>query len=241
MEEKKGLLSALAETLKQYEMNQADNKDSLAIALEDKLEEIAKMISSLSDRIDHLSARLNSIEGKVDAISERDSGFDTIASAETGEVPEPVFDTLDVDTEEEEEEFSFDPEEEIQEEPAEEPVEEPAEEPAEEEPVEEEPVEEEPKPDPEKKGEDWYDWEYDYPAEYVDDLLDNMGINDKLEFVRELFHSDPAMFNSQMKEIDTMPNFKAIVQYFRQAHPEWKEDSDTVYRLYMHIRRKFRN
>ena len=237
MEEKKGLLSALAETLKQYEMNQADNKDSLAIALEDKLEEIAKMISSLSDRIDHLSARLNSIEGKVDAISERDSGFDTIASAETGEVPEPVFDTLDVDTEEEEEEFSFDPEEEIQEEPAEEPVEEPAEE----EPVEEEPVEEEPKPDPEKKGEDWYDWEYDYPAEYVDDLLDNMGINDKLEFVRELFHSDPAMFNSQMKEIDTMPNFKAIVQYFRQAHPEWKEDSDTVYRLYMHIRRKFRN
>jgi uncharacterized Zn finger protein (UPF0148 family) len=237
MEEKKGLLSALAETLKQYEMNQADNKDSLAIALEDKLEEIAKMISSLSDRIDHLSARLNSIEGKVDAISERDSGFDTIASAETGEVPEPVFDTLDVDTEEEEEEFSFDPEEEIQEEPAEEPVEEPAEE----EPVEEEPVEEEPKPDPEKKGEDWYDWEYDYPAEYVDDLLDTMGINDKLEFVRELFHSDPAMFNSQMKEIDTMPNFKAIVQYFRQAHPEWKEDSDTVYRLYMHIRRKFRN
>lgn len=237
MEEKKGLLSALAETLKQYEMNQADNKDSLAIALEDKLEEIAKMISSLSDRIDHLSARLNSIEGKVDAISERDSGFDTIASAETGEVPEPVFDTLDVDTEEEEEEFSFDPEEEIQEEPAEEPVEEPAEE----EPVEEEPVAEEPKPDPEKKGEDWYDWEYDYPAEYVDDLLDTMGINDKLEFVRELFHSDPAMFNSQMKEIDTMPNFKAIVQYFRQAHPEWKEDSDTVYRLYMHIRRKFRN
>ena len=241
MEEKKGLLSALAETLKQYEMNQADNKDSLAIALEEKLEEIAKMISSLSDRIDHLSARLNSIEGKVDAISERDSGFDTIASAETGEVPEPVFDTLDVDTEEEEEEFSFDPEEEIQEEPAEEPVEEPAEEPAEEEPVEEEPVEEEPKPDPEKKGEDWYDWEYDYPAEYVDDLLDTMGINDKLEFVRELFHSDPAMFNSQMKEIDTMPNFKAIVQYFRQAHPEWKEDSDTVYRLYMHIRRKFRH
>lgn len=237
MEEKKGLLSALAETLKQYEMNQADNKDSLAIALEEKLEEIAKMISSLSDRIDHLSARLNSIEGKVDAISERDSGFDTIASAETGEVPEPVFDTLDVDTEEEEEEFSFDPEEEIQEEPAEEPVEEPAEE----EPVEEEPVEEEPKPDPEKKGEDWYDWEYDYPAEYVDDLLNTMGINDKLEFVRELFHSDPAMFNSQMKEIDTMPNFKAIVQYFRQAHPEWKEDSDTVYRLYMHIRRKFRN
>ena len=118
----------------------------------------------------------------------------------------------------------------------------------EEETVEEEPEEEieekeekQPEPDPEKKGKDWYDWEYDYPAEYVDDILGTMGINDKLEFVRELFHSDPALFNAQMTEIDTMPNFKAIVQYFRQAHPEWKEDSDTVYRLYMHIRRKFRN
>ena len=265
MEEKKGLLSALAETLKQYEMNQTDNKDSLAIALEEKLEEIAKMISSLSDRVDHLSARLNSIDGKVDSIAERASGFETIASAETGEAPEPVFETLAEDSlseEEEEEEFSYDPEEETTEEPAEEPV---AEEDVAEEPVvEEETVEEEPEveeeieekeaeepeeeveeaveePAPEKKGKDWFDWEYDYPAEYVDDILGTMGINDKLEFVRELFHSDPALFNAQMTEIDTMPNFKAIVQYFRQAHPEWKEDSDTVYRLYMHIRRKFRN
>ncbi|MBR5074097.1 MAG: hypothetical protein IKX26_02580 [Bacteroidales bacterium] len=266
MEEKKGLLSALAETLKQYEMNQADNKDSLAIALEEKLEEIAKMISSLSDRVDHLSARLNSIDEKVDSIAEKASGFDTVASAETGEVPEPIFETLAEDSfseEEEEEEFSYDPEEETPEEPAEENPEELAEEPvveeevAEEPIVEEETVEEEPEveekieetvaevkeeePAPEKKGKDWFDWEYDYPAEYVDDILGTMGINDKLEFVRELFHSDPALFNSQMTEIDTMPNFKAIVQYFRQAHPEWKEDSDTVYRLYMHIRRKFRN
>ncbi|MBP5391760.1 MAG: hypothetical protein J6Y40_06770 [Bacteroidales bacterium] len=269
MEEKKGLLSALAETLKQYEMNQADNKESLAIALEEKLEEIAKMISSLSDRVDHLSARLNSIDNKVDSIAESASGFDTVASAETGEVPEPIFETLAEDTfeEEEEEEFSYDPEEETPEEPVEEPAEQPVEEPSEEPVVEEEIKEEEaeeeveeeteeevteepeeevveekqPEPDPEKKGKDWYDWEYDYPAEYVDDILGTMGINDKLEFVRELFHSDPALFNAQMTEIDTMPNFKAIVQYFRQAHPEWKEDSDTVYRLYMHIRRKFRN
>ena len=49
-----------------------------------------------------------------------------------------------------------------------------------------------------------------------------------------------ALADSQMKEIDTMPNFKAIVQFFRMAHPEWDESSDTVYRLYMYIRRKFR-
>ena len=291
MEEKKGLLSALAETLKQYEMNQADDKESLAIALEEKLEEIAKMISSLSDRIDNLSSRVSSIGEKVDIMS----------NTETGQIPEPVFDTvLDGnfdEEEEEEEEFAFDPEEvnEEEEQPEaeeavaeeEETVEQPQEQeeevpkeeemPGEEVPGEEVPeeeveeveeTEEEESEEEEEKLEDagesveetadeedsetrerneingkkdWFDWEYDYPAEYVDDILGTMGINDKLEFVRELIHSDPALFSSQMKEIDTMPNFRAIVQYFRQAHPEWKEDSDTVYRLYMHIRRKFRN
>ena len=270
MEEKKGLLSALAETLKQYEMNQADDKESLAIALEEKLEEIAKMISSLSDRVDNLSSRVNSIGEKVDFISERHQ----IASAETGQIPEPVFDNIQ-DTgfdEDEDEEFSFDPEEEEQpseeeeiaeeeENGEEENIEEQEEEEVEEKTEEEEKIEDEedtvedkepeeteeeveeqqPEPVAEKKGKDWFDWEYDYPAEYVDDILGTMGINDKLEFVRELFHSDPMLFNDQMKEIETMPNFRAIVQFFRQAHPEWKEDSDTVYRLYMHIRRKFRN
>ena len=96
-------------------------------------------------------------------------------------------------------------------------------------------------PDAAKASKDWYDWEYDYPAEYVENLMESMGINDKHEFVRELFNSDPMMFDSQMKEIDTMPNFKAIVQFFRQAHPEWDENSETVYRFYMHVRRKFRN
>ena len=278
MEEKKGLLSALAETLKQYEMNQADDKESLAIALEEKLEEIAKMISSLSDRIDNLSSRVSSIGEKVDIMS----------NTETGQIPEPVFDTvLDGnfdEEEEEEEEFAFDPEEvneeeeqpeaeeavaeeeETSEEPQEQEEEVPQEEEVEE--VEETEEEEEEAEEEEEKLEDagesveetadeedsetrerneingkkdWFDREYDYPAEYVDDILGTMGINDKLEFVRELFHSDPALFSSQMKEIDTMPNFRAIVQYFRQAHPEWKEDSDTVYRLYIHIRRKFRN
>ncbi|MBP5692868.1 MAG: hypothetical protein J6W86_04075 [Bacteroidales bacterium] len=255
MEEKKGLLSALAETLKQYELNQADNKDSLAIALEEKLEEIAKMISSLSDRIDHLSSRLNSIDDKVDALSQTQDEEPILSADETSPIPEPVFDSLvDNSFEEDEEEFSVEEtesEEAVEEEgdeSDENPEEVSEEEDAEPEEVEikeeeaENTVEEKPvKSVAEKKGKDWYDWEYDYPQEYVDDILGTMGINDKLEFVRELFHSDPALFNSQMTEIDSMPNFKAIVQFFRQAHPEWKEDSDTVYRLYMHIRRKFRN
>ena len=40
MDEKKGLLTALAETLKQYEMIQTDDKESQAIALEEKLDDL---------------------------------------------------------------------------------------------------------------------------------------------------------------------------------------------------------
>ena len=287
MEEKKGLLSALAETLKQYELNQADDKESMAIALEEKLDEIAKMISSLSDRIDNLSSRVNHIGEKVDILENR-AAEPVRTPEEDIQTPEPVFDEekaeeevlisgtaepvfdsaevddnfhnadeedyedLDDEMEEEgeieeveegeiEEEGEMEEEGEIEDEGE---MEEDEQEAGETEEVPEEKAEEvyqEENPDAAKASKDWYDWEYDYPAEYVENLMESMGINDKLEFVRELFNSDPMMFDSQMKEIDTMPNFKAIVQFFRQAHPEWDENSETVYRFYMHVRRKFRN
>ena len=341
MDEKKGILSAIAETLRQYELNQSDDKDSLAIALEEKLEEIAKMISSLSDRVDNLSSRVNNIGEKVDSLAAAPvfDAKEEIAEEEVTHTVEPVFDVHnpeDVDNtfhlmeDEFEPEFEEDgettekahcysqAENDAQDTQAEENVNEEVmeaeddiinsengnpnevdeEEDDEVEGVDEaegvdevddaddaegaddadetDEVEEAEETDgmlpdesvddeddtedagrdfevteegiaeetiAENKAEgkrDWYDWEYDYPAEYVDDIMGCMGINDKLEFVRELFHSDPMLFDSQMKEIDTMPNFKAIVQFFRMAHPEWDESSDTVYRLYMYIRRKFR-
>ena len=266
MEEKKGLLSALAETLKQYELNQADDKESMAIALEEKLDEIAKMISSLSDRIDNLSSRVNHIGEKVDILENR-TGEPAQTTEEDLQTPEPVFDeekaeeevlisgtaepvfdSAEVDDnfhnadEEDYEDLDDEMEEEGEIEEVEEgeieeecemedegEMEEDEQEAGETEEVPEEKAEEvyqEEKPDAAKASKDWYDWEYDYPAEYVENLMESMGINDKLEFV---------------KEIDTMPNFKAIVQFFRQAHPEWDENSETVYRFYMHVRRKFRN
>jgi len=364
MDEKKGILSAIAETLRQYELNQSDDKDSQAIALEEKLEEIAKMISSLSDRVDNLSSRVNNIGEKVDSLAAAPvfDAKEEIAEEEVTHTVEPVFDVHnpeDVDNtfhlmeDEFEPEFEEDgettekahcysqAENDAQDTQAEENVNEEVMEAeddiinsengnpneveiddADEEDDEEDEEEEDDDDDaegvddaddaddadetdeaegvdevevadeadetdevdevdkaeetdgmlPDKSDDeddtedagrdfevaeegiaeetiaenkaegkrDWYDWEYDYPAEYVDDIMGCMGINDKLEFVRELFHSDPMLFDSQMKEIDTMPNFKAIVQFFRMAHPEWDESSDTVYRLYMYIRRKFR-
>lgn len=92
-----------------------------------------------------------------------------------------------------------------------------------------------------KEKKDWYDWEVDYPAEYVDDLVKSMGINDKMQFISELFNGHKFEFDMVMSEINSMKSFKDIVNYFRDEYPQWDEDSDTIYKFYMHIRRKFRN
>ncbi len=92
-----------------------------------------------------------------------------------------------------------------------------------------------------KEVRDWYDWEVDYPAEYVSDLVKSMGINDKMQFVSELFNGRKFEFDMVMSEINSMKSFKDIVNYFRDEYPQWDEASDTIYKFYMHIRRKFRN
>lgn len=91
-----------------------------------------------------------------------------------------------------------------------------------------------------KPKQDWYDWEIDYPAEYVENLIESMGINDKMQFINELFEGSEIAFENDMHAIDGMENFKQIEKHFREEHPEWDETSETVYKFYMHIRRKFR-
>ena len=375
MEEQKGLLSTLAEALKQYEQNQENSKDTTAIAIEEKLNEIAKMISSLSDRIDTLNSRVNYIgehiekditltpepifdnpesvdanfhcpdneynsdfeeaeitdnqgssfefsnseedkmkEGVEEENEEEFEGNDSEEGEdkennENGEEENEIEnkdedDEWNEESESEENSYNYDEDEDGGEDEYDEEEEEyengevddenengdedeedsnEYENEDEEEEYDGSEEDEEYNNDAEndgigknyrkdnssnitrevaeeqanihqqsahdfsserqnlKKNKDWYDWEYDYPAEYVDNIMDSLGINDKLEFVRELFHSDTRMFERQIAEIETMSNFKSVVQFLRQAHPEWDEDSSAVYKLYMHIRRKFRN
>jgi hypothetical protein len=91
----------------------------------------------------------------------------------------------------------------------------------------------------EKSKPDWYDWEVDYPAAYVDDLIGSMGLNDKMQFINELFNGKEIEFENVIEEIDNIGNFKKIVAHLREEYPEWDETSDIVYRFYMHIRRKY--
>lgn len=92
---------------------------------------------------------------------------------------------------------------------------------------------------------DWYDWEVDYPAAYVEDVYAAISFNDRYEFVKELFNVSGSLDEAEMlfKEtldvINELDNFKKVVAYIRERFPQWDEQSDEVYRFYMAVRRKF--
>lgn len=94
---------------------------------------------------------------------------------------------------------------------------------------------------------DWYDWEVDYPAAYIDDIYKGISFNDRYEFVKELFNvtgnlsEAEIVFKETLDDINCMDNFKEVVAYIRHRFPQWDELSDEVYRFYMIVRRKFNN
>jgi hypothetical protein len=92
---------------------------------------------------------------------------------------------------------------------------------------------------------DWYDWEVDYPAEYVDDVYKGISFNDRYEFVKELFNvtgdlsEAETLFKETLDLINEIDTFRKVVAYMREKFPQWDEQSDEVYRFYMAVRRKF--
>ena len=92
---------------------------------------------------------------------------------------------------------------------------------------------------------DWFDWEVDYPASYVDDVFRAISFNDRYEFIKELFNISgdlgeaEVLFKDTLDDINEMETFKQVVEYIRRRFPQWDEQSDEVYRFYMAIRRKF--
>lgn len=87
---------------------------------------------------------------------------------------------------------------------------------------------------------EWYDWEVDYPAPYVENIQDGIGFNDKMLFIRELFNEDDEAFSQTIEELNKLDKFRAAVEYIRGEFPEWNEEGDVVYRFYMSVRRKLR-
>ncbi|MEG0517948.1 MAG: hypothetical protein RR555_03635 [Bacteroidales bacterium] len=87
---------------------------------------------------------------------------------------------------------------------------------------------------------DWYDWEVDYPAPYLEDIATGIGFNDRLLFLKELFNGNETEFAGAVKAMNQMEHFQQATDYIRRHYPLWDEQSDVVYRFYMNVRRKLR-
>ena len=236
MEEKKGLLAELGKVLEQYDSTEDIVKQNVSNCMQSFSKEVGERLREIEKRLDDIESKLDKLDssanaGEVNAAEQR-----IPAAAE--EIPVP------------EEEIPIPVEEEVNEVPtgaelsAEEEAEEEAEAAQENEDAEnarpEKAEEEKPVETKEEKSKpDWYDWEVDYPAAYVDDLIGSMGLNDKMQFINELFNGKEIEFENVIEEIDNIGNFKKIVAHLREEYPEWDETSDIVYRFYMHIRRKY--
>jgi len=238
MEEKKGLLAELGKVLEGYDSTEDIVKQNVSNCMQSFSKELGKRLKEIEKRLDDIEGKLDKMNNGTHAGDINATGRKISSAAEEIPIPE---EEIPIPVEEDLNEVSTDSELSAEEEAAEEEEKE-AEAAQENEDTAQENKAEEEKPveKKENKGKpDWYDWEVDYPADYVDDLIDSMGLNDRMQFINELFNGKEIEFENVMEEIDNIGNFKKIVWHLREEYPQWDETSDIVYRFYMHIRRKY--
>ena len=84
-----------------------------------------------------------------------------------------------------------------------------------------------------------HSWRTDLPGSHVDDIKHAITLNDKLFYIKELFNDDEEQYRLSIERINEMRNLEEAVDYIRGAFPEWDEDSPSVYRFLMILRRRF--
>ena len=65
-----------------------------------------------------------------------------------------------------------------------------------------------------------------------------IGINERFEFVRELFNGDAASYTKTIKMLDASSNFNEAFNYLNQTY-SWDLESDMVHKLLDIVRRRF--
>lgn len=64
-----------------------------------------------------------------------------------------------------------------------------------------------------------------------------IGLNDRFQFIRELFNNDAGLFNQTVKQIDQMENIKEAVA-FLNSHFKWKKN-ETSMKFAQLVKRRF--
>lgn len=83
-------------------------------------------------------------------------------------------------------------------------------------------------------------WRTAIPGSPVRDVRSAISLNDRILFIRELFHSDAELFQSTIERINSMVELDDVVSMLSEGFAQWDMNSDTVYRFMMAVRRKLR-
>lgn len=81
-------------------------------------------------------------------------------------------------------------------------------------------------------------WRTDRPGTPVRNIFSAISLNDRLLYIRDLFAGDPVLFQKTISVFNSISSLAEAEAYIRSHFPEWKMDSDTVYRFMMAVRRR---
>lgn len=81
-------------------------------------------------------------------------------------------------------------------------------------------------------------WKKDRPGTPVKNIISAISLNDRVLLIKTLFREDPLLFQQSISELNAMDSLKEGEDYISSHFPEWKMNSDIVYRFMMAVRRK---
>lgn len=81
-------------------------------------------------------------------------------------------------------------------------------------------------------------WMIDIPGPRLIDINDGITLNDKLLYINDLFKGDDQQYRLSIQRMNEMSSIDEVMDYTRNAFPDWDENSQATYRFYMNVRRK---
>lgn len=81
-------------------------------------------------------------------------------------------------------------------------------------------------------------WMIDIPGPHLSDINDGITLNDKILYINDLFNGDDQQYRLSIQRLNEMSSIDEVLDYTRNAFPDWDENSQATYRFYMNVRRK---
>ena len=83
-------------------------------------------------------------------------------------------------------------------------------------------------------------WKADMPGSPVKNVLSAISLNDRILFIKSLFKDDAAVFQQTIQTFNSYTMLSEAEDYIHRMFPDWKMNSEVVYRFMMAVRRKLK-